>query len=297
MTDRIGKIRWKEGIRELMKRSYVKPWEGVSQWLKNSPVAYESVPPSEWSRFKKSDTLFVIGSGPSVERLTPNYWDFIRQHDSFGINYSFMNGIPTTYHYFSYEPRSAYADAREVLREVLTPELRRSLSKTLWFLSSKAMFRLVHPRIVPECFPDNPSIGIFHLPNAITLDSDRPFRSSDFQTSHSYRGTIGVVMTLIDRLNYKNIVLLGIDPQTSEHFTLKYPAMANARTKYYEKFDPKQPYQGMKPIGKRYRTIDEYFYAVRELYLEPKGVHLYMGVPNPMLSPRIPLYPQGANLL
>jgi len=292
-TDRIGQIRWREGFREIRRNAYVAPWKGLGLWLRHRGTPYQNVPPSQWASYKKSDTVFIIGSGPSIERLTPADWQHIRQHDTFGINYSFVKGIPTTYHLFAYEPKTASGDVAGTFRDVFTPDLRKLYSNTLWFLPSKAIFRMVHPRILPDYFPEHPKVGIFHLPNPVRLESDRPFKAEDFSTSLSYRGSIGLVMTLIDRLAYRRIVLLGVDPQTAQHFVYQHPALQDEAKKYYSISDPKGQFESMTPKKAHYRTIVEYYIALRELYFQPKGVQLYMGVENPLLTPRIPIYPGG----
>ena len=35
---------------------------------------------------KKTDTLFILGSGASINELTQEQWGFIKQHDSVGFN-------------------------------------------------------------------------------------------------------------------------------------------------------------------------------------------------------------------
>jgi len=36
---------------------------------------------------KKSDTLFILGSGPSINLITESEWAHIREHDSVGFNW------------------------------------------------------------------------------------------------------------------------------------------------------------------------------------------------------------------
>ena len=47
---------------------------------------------------KKSDTVFILGSGESINDLTKPDWDYIKEHNIIGLNYSFVHPIIPDYH-------------------------------------------------------------------------------------------------------------------------------------------------------------------------------------------------------
>src|SRR5205823_1453288 len=50
------------------------------------------------STYKKSDTIFLLGSGPSINHISPDRWACIAQHDSIGFNFWVLHPfVPTLY--------------------------------------------------------------------------------------------------------------------------------------------------------------------------------------------------------
>ena len=66
-------------------------------WIKNRKLRYKAISIDEAKNYAKSDTVFVLGSGPSIKTLTNQQWQHISENDSFGINYSFLLGFAPTF--------------------------------------------------------------------------------------------------------------------------------------------------------------------------------------------------------
>ena len=265
------------------------PWhKALRLYYKNKNVKLQYVKKEDWLRYKTSDTLFIFGSGPSINEIKSSQWDIIRKHDTMGLNHALLVKEKMTYYYLGYEPSS-----NQGTKKIFRSEIRKIYENTLWFLPTKVIYRLYHPRIIPEFFPPNPKIGIFDYPEAISLDSDRPFKKEDFQKSLVYRGVMCLGLYFADLLGYKNIVLLGVDLDTYRHFFDDYE-ITKYRKWYNEYMEKKTggPFESMIPKGNKYRTMEEYYYKVNELYFQPKGVNLYVGNKDNMLCPRINLFPK-----
>ena len=71
--------------------------EAVPAWFRNASVPYTWIARERWAERKTSDTLFVVGSGPSVNDLSEVQWRHIGEHDSFGLNFAFLTRRPMTY--------------------------------------------------------------------------------------------------------------------------------------------------------------------------------------------------------
>ena len=266
------------------------PWyKALWQYNKNRDVKYQWVKREDWFKYKTSDTIFIFGSGPSINSISDEEWDIIGNHDSMGLNHAFLVGRPMTLFYLGYEPSS-----NQTLKQAFTGDLSSLYENTLWFVPTKIIFRLYHPRVIPEFFPPNTKIALFDLPRSIFLESDRPFIEADFQKSLIYRGVMGVGLHFADLLGYKNIVLLGVDLHTYRHFFDAYDVVKDDREKYNEMMNERTGgcFESMVPKENKFRKMDEYYYSANELYFKPKGVNLYVGNKNNMLSPRIPLYPE-----
>ena len=117
-------------------------------------------------------------------------------------------------------------------------EAREAYRDALWFLPTKVLPRLVHPRTIPEFFPPEPNLALFDLPPALTLDSDRAFTREDFEFSLICRGVMGAGLHLADLMGYKNIVLVGVDLHTFRHFFDEYSVMLEDRKNTTPKWLP-----------------------------------------------------------
>lgn len=271
------------------------PWyKALGLYVKNRKVKSQRIRKNNWHKYKKSNTLFLLGCGPSISNITASEWDVINRHDSMGLNHAFLIKKKTTYYFCGYEPSSNVS-----LLTNFTEEIRPLYEKSLWFVHMKSFYRLYHPRIVPEMFPPNARLCYFDYPDPIVLDSDRQFDKADFQKSLIYRGVMCFGLHLADCMEYSNIVLLGVDLHTYKHFFDHYSESAKERKAYNEEMEKITggPFESMIPKGKKYRTMEEYYYAVNDLYFQPKNVNLYVGNRDNMLSPRIPYYPEFENIV
>ncbi len=261
-------------------------WKVPYLWFKNRGVKYKIINIDEAKKYKKSDTIFIIGSGPSVNDLTDKEWKHISANDSFGINFTYLLGYPTTF-YILEDGKIPWF--RKFVEERLSSR-RKMLKDTVWCYSDRKMFRFIHPRITPEIFPEDPVCIYYKFPMPLTRYEDKPFSAYEFEKSVFYRGSLSLVLYLVDRLEYKNIVLLGIDMNTKEHFFDKMEEMRKYVNWYEEMHKDKDKYDYMCVKEGKMRPMDKYIYDLAENYFSKKGVNLYVGSAKSSLYPKIPLY-------
>lgn len=263
---------------------YLPYWAQACVWITQRPSGYVLLSLDEVREKKRSDTLFILGSGPSIRRVAPRQWEYIGQHESFGINFSLLLNIVPTYHLME---DGKVAWHRELTKRVLAPR-RRRLSPTIWFISNRHTRRLIHPRYTPELFPNPAQVCVFQMPERLLLKRDRPFTAGDFQDSIRYRGTMSLVLYLATQLAYKRIVLLGVDLHTPRHFFEDIEEMrAYVENVSRDQLDDSLPLAFMIPKEGMFRPLDEYLYALNELHFSRKGIELYVGNRDNMLCPRI----------
>ncbi len=256
-------------------------------YYKNRNFKFQYVRKDDWFKYKSSNTLFILGSGPSINNIKNFEWEIINKHDSMGLNHAFLIKKSMNLYYCGYEPESD-----DGLKKSFNNEIRSLYENTLWLVPWKVIYRLYHPRIIPEFFPPNAKIGIFDQPDTINLESNRPFKRKDFQKSLIYRGVICLGLHFADLLGYEKIILLGVDLHTYRHFFDDYEV--TEYRKWYNDYMEKitgGPFESMIPKGNLYRTMEEYYYAVNELYFHPKGVKIFVGNKDNILCPRIKFYP------
>jgi hypothetical protein len=253
---------------------------------------WKVITPAEAARRRSSDTIFILGSGPSIAHMSDEQWKHVGRHDSFGINFSFLLDFVPTFHVME-DGKEAWL--RRLMAEVLAPR-RRRLRDTVWFTSTKQRARGIHPWFAPELFPEHPTVCLYPSPPVIRLEEDRPFRAADFARTAVYRGTMSVVLHLVQQLGYRRIVLLGVDLHTVVHFFHDFPEMRG----YAEEADRRlrerlgvrtvSAFPSMIAVGNKYRRFDEYLYALHELHLRPRGIELAMGNGSSLVCPRIPAF-------
>ena len=288
---RLTRARVKNLAREHQLR-YLSYREQLLAWILNRNHQYEILTIEDVRNQRRSDTLFILGSGPSLLKLTDSQWHYVGSHDSFGINFSFLVDFNPTYHIMN-DGKSEWL--REHMRSLLAPR-RQTLSPTIWFISNRHTRRLIHPLYAPELFPIRPRVCIFRQPPRIILERDRPFAGEDFKQAILYRGTLSLVLYLALQLAYKRIVLLGVDLHTPKHFFDNMPEM-QGYLEYNNRYQSNRfgvraftGFETMIPDGNASRPFDEYLYALNKLHLQPRGIAFYVGNPDNMLFPRIPYF-------
>jgi hypothetical protein len=177
---------------------------------------YRSVGEAELAQRRKSDTVFVFGSGYSLNDITPVEWDEIARHDVIGFNGFFRQSwIPVDFHIF----RSAlYGELRwrpyaEDIREGLTDNA--FYAHTTYVLQEGFVAQhgnqLVGSGVIPDGSPliRYRSVGGWGLPT----------RSISEGLRHVV-GTLNDSVNLAFCLGWKEIVLVGVDLYDSRYFWL-----------------------------------------------------------------------------
>ena len=286
-------------IKNNLKLAYFPVWKAPYIWVKNRKLSYKVLPFEHARKYKRSDTMFVLGSGPSLGKISPKQWEHIAEYDSFGINYAFLTGFAPTFYSLEDSKRPWFRKHMEKTFSFY----RKKFSETVWCINDKHLYRLIHPRFVPQFFPENPVCCCYDFPHTIKIEGNRPFKAEDFNKGTLvYRGSLSVAIDLIDRIGYRNIVLLGVDLHTCTHFFDDYEIMKPYVEENYKDVDcykgqygnpsdyAVMPYESMLIKENKHRTLEEYLYALNDFYFKPKGIKLYVGNEDNMLCPKIEAY-------
>ena len=81
-------------------------------------------------RYKQSDTIFILGSGSSINHISPARWKAIAQHDTIGFNFwPFHAFVPKLYFIEALSPReqSAMYSSYRALAERRESDYRHAL--------------------------------------------------------------------------------------------------------------------------------------------------------------------------
>ena len=246
---------------------------------------------------KGSETVFVLGSGPSICSLTPDHFEEIGQQDSIGFNlWAVHEFVPT--HYLLQLSRDATSRHAEIgalqsrigsylqtqilvrgdqtfqgqpsFSEIAIEVLQRS---DMWFLMELAIHSKVEiePRVMMRVFE---SLGLF---NYGVVGKAIP----------KWRGTLGLILSLTYQMGYRNVVLCGIDMNDSSHFFddpayqdclpgITLPPVGSTDTETFES----QAYSR--------NTVSRYVSDFARFARERAGVKLFLASPGSRLTGIIP---------
>jgi len=271
------------------KNKYIDYTGAINSYLHNRNLQYKFYSFEDIKCFKKSDTIFILGSGPSLNDLTQEQVKIINRHDSFGINYSFLlDDIVPTFYQIEYGKAQW---AKDTFKKTFGSR-RNSYKDTIFFLSNKALYRMAHPRVVPDFFPENPKICYYKLNRPITLDRLREFTDDDFNRTVYYRGTLTLVLDFVVNLGYSKIVLLGVDPDKCEHFFDGKSEMVDYVKALHDSIKERKisQYENMVPKGNKYQPIDNYLYSLHDYLFRVRHIELFVAFKSNMFSPKIPAF-------
>lgn len=248
--------------------------------------------------YKKSDTLFILGSGPSINLIKEKEWQEIKKHDSIGFNFWMAHDFVPDLYLFQTgkddikkmifnlldKKREQYSTVPLIIRgnglvsgELDFDEQEGKLLKEFNVFYLKEYF--IHPncQIDPIDILDySKSIGV------LRFDKITPFILKN-------KVTLGLLLPLAYEMGYKKIVLCGMDMKDSSHFW-DYPPNDKLKEKYDLVPPGKADIKQWTDKEKYSTTIPDNVVAFRDWANKEEGVELYVANKNTLLYPEIKLY-------
>lgn len=269
---------------------YVPMGQTIIRWFKNKDLDYSVLSLDEVrSQYKKSETIFVLGGSESINTIKDKEWDFIARHDSIGMNWWPVHPFIPTYYSTNY-PRQP--EFREYFKQAIYRR-RRDYRNTISMISGNRVVRRgIHPRVEPDFFAENPKCCFFELPEPIAAKDNSEFSVETFARTLYYRGGLSLVLDLVDKLDYKKIILMGVDLYDAVHFYDSYPEMQWQFEKGYSApvEEKRTLLHGTMDTSGAKVSIDEYIYAVEAMRFRKKGVALLVGSKRSLLASKLPVF-------
>ena len=167
---------------------------------------------------RKSDTVYVFGSGYSLNDTTPEQWRVIERHDTMGINMSIHEQwVRMDYHVLrggvegSTLKWRAYAE--DFCRTIAANPHYRN---TIFLLQGEYYGQFGNQIVGYELLPARSRIYRFHTARGEGL----PTRSLREGLRHA-QGTLSDAVNAAAVIGWRNIVLAGVDLYDSRYFWLK----------------------------------------------------------------------------
>ena len=189
--------------------------------------SFQSTSKFDVSKYKKSDTLFILGSGASITSITDEQWKEISKSDSLGFNnWSVHPFIPT---YYFFEPTSRKNKFQIKMNEVIYGNLKNRLEDYKQVpIIMHYLARYYFPEDVMEPLRETGNL-YFQAPvnvpgdslEELTFSYDRAFEKGYFKDINKAvyrRGSVAKLVHFGIAAGYKNVVLMGVDLNTSPYF-------------------------------------------------------------------------------
>lgn len=230
-------------------------------------------------RRRKSDTVFILGSGASVKDISSSQWNKISEHDTIAFNwFVYQNFLPIDYYIIK-----GIAD-RDIDRNIFMPQLNefsrlifknKELYKNTLFLlqdglSSSNTNRLLYNRMLPQSS---------HITRYIS-DVDNSSLSTSLPILSAKGSVLFSAINFALLLEYKNIVLVGVDLYNRDYFWLKDNEVRTIdllrdATKEEKHFTTNKIIELLEPIIKDYSNKNVKFYTYNEKSLLRNIMEVY----------------------
>jgi len=254
------------------------------------------------SKHKQSDVLFILGTGPSINRISHERWQVISRHDTLGVNFwLYHQFVPRFYVVES----SSYIDSAETCRHITQLANRRGSE---YVDTIKILTDLYQPgrQWVFDLGPDFRK-NLYVADNLpLPARTEREFEYGIRYLTHKgvfnpatrlralfkHQQSLSLLLSFAFRLRYRKIVLCGVDLNTNDHFyddPELYPGAGWGTelrsadpVKYGWRYDDQLPWMVRQTV-----VVS----AMKRLLLDPEGIELYVENRSSALCPMIPEAP------
>ena len=274
---------------------YNRPIRRLARWSSR-------VPPLEkldLRATRKSDTVFILGSGGSLGRISPARWGRIGACDSFGFNFTLRHPFVPTHYFF--EPHRPpvfnqiirFAKMRTQGYEAVCKIVLPGFPQSAWWewrlhqLPAKWREGL-YAGGVHRAFARNEqelAEEISRLARAGAFGLER--RRIDSVLKHM--GSVSSLVSVAAHMGYRDIVLCGIDITDPRYFyddAEQYPDLVDYVKSFRKKFEhDKRPREAVQAAG------DLVIMELQRQVLDPEGIKLWVECSSSGLHPRLDVAP------
>ena len=247
-------------------------------------------------KVKSSDTLFVLGSGPSINRILAERWRAITRHDTVGFNFWLLHDVVPKFYFFESLPvsdpayrvlldvlserASAYAETVKVIMDLEPPR------ESLFQLPPAIRKNLYAAKTVTTVARDQQELAaaLHYLKRRGTFQP-----VTRFDALFKYNGSLTSMIALGVKMSYRRIVLCGIDMKRQDYFyqdPARYPRTQNMD------FAPRDQKHHTYTSNPWMVPMTQVVEAMDRLVLKPAGIELYLENRDSALWPQVPEAPE-----
>jgi hypothetical protein len=251
------------------------------------------------AQVKSSETVFILGSGSSINAISPSRWMTIRRHNSIGFNFWLFHELVPTIYLFE-----LVADDDEETMQQLVNAADTAAARYRGVLKIVSEFHNHTPTLLNRLGQVFRRDLCAYVPVPAFIDDGAQLRTSvsllrrtglfgPETAPHNvfkHAGSLSAAVSLAVKMQYKRIILCGIDLASPEYFyqdkTL-YPDgdafHSSIRTAKHESVVP--------GLYRCSYPADKVLVEVKKQVLDPAGIELFVESDRSALYPEIPLVP------
>jgi hypothetical protein len=251
---------------------------------------------------KSSETLFILGSGPSINRISEKMWARIGSNDSVGFNWWMAHDFVPTYYVlqFNGSPElvrlahlrsAAYKQTPIILRGDYFSRGLAQLDRdqSYRFLMEHNLHYLVEYPISSQCsVPIENLVRHAELLGMLThgrVGSPVP----------KWRCTLGLLLSLGFQMGYKRLVLCGMDMSSNDHFW-DDPEFQHLYSGYnlpvceHNRRSSRRGIMAFTDESVSPNTVPRYVEYLASWMNRSAGVEIYIQSEETLLHPSLPIY-------
>lgn len=255
---------------------------------------------------KQSDTLYIFGSGSSINQLSDADLSIIRDSHSIGINHFFAFDFRPTYYFFEFPRERSDAEWSVGSRkydfcEVLNTAVKR-YSDTIFI---ERVTTANTTSVWKRRNKINPTVRrkIKMLPTVAVWGSDKRSVQNFFSSFNRHkldsklgtifqaRASVVAAISFGRMMDYQNIVLCGVDLNSTEYFWEdgQFQRVSEFGVPTQSGQDSNAIHSTMDP---NVNSITAYAYIelINDFCLKPKGIGLYVASASSALYPMLPVW-------
>ncbi|MCA0446066.1 MAG: hypothetical protein LCH54_07525 [Bacteroidetes bacterium] len=263
---------------------------------------------NEYKRFKKSDTVFILGSGSSINNISDEQWKIIKQKDSISFNLFLVHDHVPTYHFHEIPIKHGFRDGEVPFIKKVLAENKDTYGSTVPVIFRYRRF--VQYGLTKEYFSEIKDNVFFILPHFVSTTNKKllglyinilKFINRISGKTWTYpvfyhAGSISLMISFAASVGYKKIITLGVDLNDNKYF------WDNSDNPYYSvcrdlrKFlqDNYERHVTSDPIAMKNSSnnlpVEEFLYILNEKLLNKNGIELLVGNPESKLNERLSQY-------
>ena len=248
--------------------------------------------------YRKSDTVFVFGTGASINDYPPEYWELVRDHDSIGMNFFLLHEHVPTFHVMEnvsnerkhllrirYAEHGDYKNTPLIIKTQLTNlsanRVRRRIGDIYDLPPEVRVNAYLSLDLLAAGDSVNDMVGAYRLTEKLGLWRPKPH----FLLLTKRRGSVAYIVNFAVRAGYRRIVLCGVDLNHPEHFYEVRRHELESAGLPVPLNDETGPVHGTNDPSKHPVVIHDVLLAMKDSILDPAGIELLVGSETSALYP------------